>query len=154
MIIFDLDGVCAHSRWREPLIDSQGWDAFHARCDEDEPNLFVRDMVNAFTRWADADCLALTGRPESVRGRTERWLAEHGFMFSEVLMRPLGDFRRSPALKIALLEDRFGPRWAEQVSAVFDDREDILAEFAALHIQTYHVTLTRDNVLLKKGINQ
>jgi hypothetical protein len=99
--VIDIDGVVADVRHRLHHLQRRpkDWSAFFDRL-EDDPLLDVG--AAAVARLAqDCDIVWLTGRPETYRAATERWLRRHRLPVGMLLMRRAGD--RRPA-RIAKLE--------------------------------------------------
>lgn len=133
--IFDLDGCVSDDRWRRHLLPKNsgnvGWDEYHSYCWEDAP-VNVELVVDHLDR--SDSIVFVTARPEQWRWITERWITERLMnearrRFAYILfMRPNGDARRSPRLKVELV-DEYGIEWENVVA--YDDREDVLAEYRA-----------------------
>lgn len=128
LVIFDLDGCISNDHWRRSLIPD--WSAYHAGLTADK-------VANEQVVWRHASegahLLFITARPERYSNQTLDWLTENlGVLESfSLLMRPEGDKRTSPELKVALFE-----QWAadenvgwENVVAAYDDRQDVLDSY-------------------------
>ena len=89
LVIFDLDGTLADDAHRKHYLDEspRNWDAYFEACDKDT---VVTGMAAVFwmeKRWMSMkadwyDCShrsvqIWTGRNESVRGKTEKWLEDY-----------------------------------------------------------------------------
>lgn len=126
-IILDLDGTIADDRHRLYLITGTkpNYSEYHAACEHDP--VMNRGLITLVSK-KDYSLLFITSRPEKYREQTWKWLLDAGFdtvLFdSDLLMRPDGDLRPSPVLKLALLE-KSGVDPHEIVCA-FDDRADVL----------------------------
>jgi hypothetical protein len=128
LAVIDIDGVVADVRHRLHLIQDRPkqWQAFFAAAADDPP---LPDGVALVTDLArDHDVLWLTGRPESNRGLTTRWLAAQGLPGSPLLMRPDRDHR--PA-KMAKREQLRRLRAEREVAVVVDDDPDVVAMLTA-----------------------
>jgi sarcosine oxidase delta subunit len=105
-VIIDIDGTLAHMGERDPLdFENVGNDTLNKN-------------VAAFIRHAcrRAHIIYLTGRPESARKETERWLHKHDLLaprvkWADVFMRADGDLRPSAVVKRELLREQITPRW-------------------------------------------
>lgn len=129
-VLIDIDNVIANAVWREGMIDQKGWDAFHEASLQDAPIDAVCTMINSFATYHI--CL-VTGRPEKFRQVTMEWLLNHSVWLDELLMRPNDDFRKSPEMKVDLVQKRFSnPK--EDVAFIIDDRLDIIEAFQAIGI--------------------
>jgi hypothetical protein len=57
----------------------------------------------------------------------------------ELLMRPDEAFHPAPEIKLALVQERFGDKIADEVAFLLEDREDVCEAFQALGITTLQV---------------
>ena len=153
MIIFDLDGTLANCEHRRHFVEfppmwianpefqetflvspvtlnpackefRQDFDAFHEACDQDTPIEPVIDI------WNDQISLGgmgqhqiWSGRSESVREKTEKWLNHHLLCFEprQLKMRPKGCFAPDEVLKEEWLNEAIAQ--GETIDYVFDDRD-------------------------------
>lgn len=102
--VVDIDGVLADVRHRLHHVTGspKNWPAFFAAAAEDT---LLAEGEDAVRRLAEVyDVVYLSGRPERLRGVTERWLAEHDLPQGPLLLRPLDDYRPSSILKVEVLE--------------------------------------------------
>jgi uncharacterized HAD superfamily protein len=84
---------------------------------------FVRTMALSHEIWL------ITARSEMYRHETEYWLAQHKVPYSKLMMRPVGDKRGSPELKVWMVEDAL-----KRIVMLIDDREDVLDAFRRLGV--------------------
>jgi len=162
MIIFDLDGTladCEHRRhfveepphsiinpefikdlwvspvktnpkWREFIAD---WESFYEACDKDQPIWPVIQIYEELTI-RKYQIQIWSGRCESVRYKTEKWLDYHHIEYTRLKMRPIGDNTTAHELKERWLEKYFHSgqgscslRWAthdkccKKIDFVFED---------------------------------
>jgi len=102
--VVDIDGVVADVRHRLHHVEGspKDWPAFFAAADDDtllaEGEETVRRLAEVY------DIVYLSGRPERLRGVTERWLEDHDLPRGPLLLRPYGDYRPSRVLKVEELE--------------------------------------------------
>jgi phosphoglycolate phosphatase-like HAD superfamily hydrolase len=124
--VFDIDGVVADVRHRLHLLERRpkDWQGFFAAAAED-PGL-DEGINRVLAAVGQHDVLWLTGRPNSLREVTRRWLTDHGLPVTELIMRPARDFRPAPVLKVAEL-DKLRPR---QVELFVDDDVRVIAAAA------------------------
>lgn len=102
--VFDLDGTLSDARHRLHHLEARprDWEAFFAAASDDPP---LPEGVRLALQWAEEhELVYLTGRPESCRADTERWLAGHGLPAGELWMRGSKDFRPSRVTKLQLLQ--------------------------------------------------
>ncbi len=118
------------------------WDGFHAACVND--TLLVdtaRVLVNLQRGFRQAENLELwivSGRMETVRHQTERWLFSNGIYQTRLIMRPEGDYTRDDELKKRWLNDGTLPP-KEQILCVFDDRDRVVKMWRAEGLTCYQV---------------
>lgn len=125
--IVDLDGTISDDRHRAHLKGD--WDAYNALCESDPVmNRYIIDDNLA----AGRTIVILTARPQNYNAITRAWLNKHWPGDAEhfwVVMRPEGDRRSSPELKVERFEHH-ALRW-EDVREVWDDRKDVCRVIAA-----------------------
>lgn len=138
-IFIDIDDVLADSRWRQHLIASEGWDAFHARCSEDNINVPAVHLLDALRTMNAFDLAGLSGRNEKWHAATTEWCTVNGITLSAILLRPDDDRRPAPVMKIDLARQHIANnagQWPQSVLMMIDDRDDVLAAFRAEGIAT------------------
>lgn len=110
IVVCGLDGVLALIEHRlHHLYNEQGlrdWEAFHAACGEDMPNLPLIHRLNQ-AREEGVPVVLLTGRSAAVRERTEQWLRRWRVGYDALWMRPPADRRPAVALKAAVLDQHY-----------------------------------------------
>lgn len=127
LAVIDIDGVVADVRHRlHYLRGRKQWHAFFAGA-ADDPLL---DVGAALARQLalDHDVVWLSGRPESLREVTQRWLDHHGLPTGRLVLRRAGDYRPAAQTKVELLRELAG---ISMVAAVVDDDPDVVAAVAA-----------------------
>jgi len=146
ILFCDIDHVLADAFWRDHLIDPD-----HQKNSEDTFNYYHRksfgdraiessvSIVNALSGSGYAICM-LTARPEHFRTSTETWLKRHNIKFTAVAMRPTGDRRPSPQLKVEsaayiLNNIRRSGEPIEDI-IVMDDRDDVVQAFRNFGVTT------------------
>lgn len=144
----DLDGVVADVRHRLHHLEGRvaDWESFFAAAVDDPPH----DEGLAVVAHLDVDheVVYLTGRPESCRDDTERWLEAHGIGGHRLVMRPAGVRRPAAELKRALLAEIASGR---EVAVVVDDDPLVLAAMAEAEIPTFHAAWGGRSVALHQG---
>ncbi len=124
MAIVDLDGVVADVRHRLGHLTGRrkDWSAFFAAAGDDPAH---PEGVAVVTTLADEhEIVYVTGRPESLRAVTERWLDDLGIGGHELVMRGDGDRRPAAQVKVAVARRLARGR---TVAVVVDDDEQVLA---------------------------
>jgi phosphoglycolate phosphatase-like HAD superfamily hydrolase len=124
LVVFDIDGVLADVSHRVHHVQRRpkNWAAFFAAAAADPPLpegiALARELAGAHP------VLYLTGRPESLRRVTQRWLQRHDLPSGRLLMRRSGDFRPARFLKRDVLLDLHE---REGVHAVVDDDPSVVS---------------------------
>ena len=124
--VFDIDGVVADVRHRLHLLERRpkDWPAFFAAA-ADDPGL--EEGINRVrAAVAHHEVVWLTGRPNSLRAVTRRWLVDHRLPVTELIMRSQRDFRPAPVLKLAELNKLR----SRQVDLFVDDDAEVIAAAA------------------------
>jgi hypothetical protein len=103
LAVFDVDGVVADVRHRLHHVTRRpkNWSRFFAGAGRDPALETGVTLALEYAR--DHDLVWLTGRPENLRGVTERWLASHGLPVTELIMRPPADRRPAREYKASRL---------------------------------------------------
>ncbi len=132
-----------------PACDDMGfvkrtpdWEGFHAACADDKP---IRDTIDAvdFMKRGMTECLGssvelwiTSGRSDSVRGETVRWLHQCGVPHDRLIMRPHGDHTPDDILKRSWLNTII-PK--DRVLCVFDDRKRVVDMWREQGLTCYQV---------------
>lgn len=124
-VIFDVDGTLADCDHRRHLVTGKkkDFDAFYDAMVDDPVKEDIRGLCNMYhaNGWRIVIC---TGRPESYRERTEKWLNSKGVFHHELRMRP--DDRRFDSdvnVKKDMLDDILKSR---SVHLAVDDRNQVV----------------------------
>lgn len=143
IVIFDLDGCLSDDRWRLELLPPQphigkppeAFNEYNRRCAMDEPLAAGMELLDGVAQDVDVVVWFITARPVAYRERTWEWLHKH-FTFANtpvLSMRAPGDLRSSPELKVEKVAHLFNEAPANaKIIAAFDDRDDVLAEYAKM----------------------
>lgn len=123
-IIVDLDGTLTSAAWREHFLTGRrrDWHGFFAGMGRDAP---VRPLVD-LVAWAStqATVVLLTGRPDDHARAIRRWLADHGVVYDQLVMRPGGDRRPDTVVKREIYHRDIAPH--HDVRVVIDDRPRVI----------------------------
>lgn len=90
------------------------WKSFHEACDLDSPIEPVIDLWNQQISLGMMDVHQIwSGRCESVRDKTEKWLDKHLLCFNSknLKMRPIGDYTPDDQLKERWLDEYIDSMW-------------------------------------------
>ncbi len=128
-VLVDIDGTVALMSGRSPYDET--------RVHEDGPNTAVIAAVRAMHA-AGYAVVFCSGRTDGSRAATEKWLHEHvGVPFEALYMRAAGDQRRDSIVKAELFDRHI--RYAFDVVAVFDDRQQVVDAWRALGLTVFQV---------------
>lgn len=150
MIVFDLDGTLADCEHRRHFVDRDhpknqkrilssislvstempsheppwrpDWEAFFDACDQDEP---ISPVIQIWDDQISLGAMSFhkiwSGRSESVRKKTEKWLNTHLLCFEshQLKMRPIGNTEPDEVLKERWLDEEIEK--GKNVNFVFDD---------------------------------
>lgn len=128
-IIVDIDGTLSDPNHRRHHVqgDSNEWEKFFKKVDEDPVNQWCKKVIDKFKD--DHMVLLVTGRPEKskdgvpVNRKTRDWLYSHNIFFDNIIMRPEGDFREDVVVKKEILEEKLPE--PDNILFAVDDRDDI-----------------------------
>lgn len=109
-IVCDIDGVLADVRKyvKEYLLEGSDWKTYFSHTEEFPPIPSMIELLYALKSRPSREVLLVTGRPESNRESTEKWLKKnlyYKFLPKDLLMRPSGDSRLSYKVKMDTLRD-------------------------------------------------
>lgn len=136
--IFDIDGTladCTH-RLNYVLKDKKDWDIFHKSASEDTPILETIECAKALKQ-AGYEIVIVTGRPESSRGITEKWLLDNGIEFIELFMRENWNHVPDFQLKKEIYENKIQDKY--EVLGIFEDRKNVVEMWRSLGLRCYQV---------------
>jgi predicted kinase len=131
-IIVDIDGTIALNKdVRNPMDFS--------RVALDNPNRNVIAAVTAM--WAQGyQVVYCSGRPDSCREDTEKWIAEHVGIAGPLFMRKTGDVRNDAIVKQELFDANIRGNW--DVRMAWDDRPRVIRYWAAIGLSVVDVDPT------------
>jgi predicted kinase len=114
-VICDLDGTLA-------LIDDRNpYDA--SDCENDRLNTPVADTLK-FYRQNGYQILLVSGREETYREQTLRFLAKHQIRYDALWMRPANDYRKDDIVKKRIFDLNIKDKYF--VSLILDDRNQVV----------------------------
>jgi hypothetical protein len=136
-VIFDIDGTIAHTTTRNPYDYSPG------AVLTDDPDLDVLTLVDWLDRIAlEGDApkvLLMSGRDDTCRADTMRWLDRYKVSYDELFMRPVGmklGAGKAPdwMVKLHLFNEHVRDQYA--VRFVVDDRRQVVTLWRRLGLKT------------------
>jgi hypothetical protein len=125
-IIFDLDGTLANNEHRLKHLASspKDWAAWNAAAPFDTVIEEIREVAVSLENNGNT-IIYCTGREETLREVTEKWLGVFGFPEGPLYMRRLRDYRDDDVIKAELLEEMREDDYVPQL--VFEDRARVVA---------------------------
>lgn len=136
IIIVDIDGTVSKVGDRIKFLGTAkpDWDSFYNACFEDEP---IQEIVDLIDNLKEAYTIVFcTGRRESVRAITEKWLEANG-LFGKVLMRPDHDRRHDIHVKPEQIKN--AGIELNQVAFVLEDRDSMVKKWRELGLKCLQV---------------
>jgi hypothetical protein len=127
-ILVDLDGTLAHHRDRS-IYDL-------TKVDSDEIDEMVHRVIKGLA-WDGVMIIILTGRDESCRGLTERWLQQHAVGYHALFMRAAGDKRSDVTIKTEIFQKHIEPNFC--VKSVFEDRPKVCRAWRDIGLQVFQL---------------
>ena len=132
IVIVDIDGTISKVGDRIKYLQQEpkDWDSFYDDCFEDEPIIEICDLVyNLYLQ--DYKLIFCTGRRESCREKTLKWINKHFepeiSKFSSLLMRPNKDHRHDTILKPELLIN--ADIELNSIAFVLEDRDSMVEKW-------------------------
>jgi predicted kinase len=128
-IIVDIDGTLALINGRNPYDDT----LVHT----DKVNERVADIVNNYR--PDYTVFIVSGRQDSCKEVTEKWLRDNHIIYNSLLMRKSGDTRKDSIIKQEIYEEHIKDKYF--VEFVLDDRDQTVQmwrEQGLLCLQVYY----------------
>lgn len=124
--------------YKDGSIWNPDWQAFHEACDKDNPineaiNVYNQNLVSEYHWNKLRGTIPIphfsginqiwTGRSESVRAKTEKWLETNllNFESNQLKMRPIGDCTPDDVLKERWLDEALAE--GKEIEFVFDNSE-------------------------------
>lgn len=127
--VFDLDGTLCLHQHRLPLLHAKQWEAFHEACINDSPCYSVLGVLQAL-HVSGAEIWFVSGRSNTVREHTVRWLAQYTPLPADeieqrLFLRKEGDRRDDDFVKEVWLHSK-GDSFRARIAAVFEDRDRVV----------------------------
>ena len=137
--IFDIDGTLSDTSHRLHFIEKEpkDWAGFFAAAENDEPIWEVITVARSLSV-AGHTIVMMTGRSESSRALTMKWLGKYRVPFNKLLMRTEGDHREDFVVKAELLGDPVFAGGLQSVG-VFEDRQQNVDMFREKGIKVFQV---------------
>lgn len=133
IVIFDIDGTIALTGDRKECLKRtpKNWDEFYARIGEDLLNEPVMEILRGLCRLQKYNFIYLTGRRESCREATMKWLDDNNIILQpeDLIMRAVGDYRSDTIVKPELIKHLL-PR----IFMAFEDRATMATKWREIGV--------------------
>lgn len=135
IIVFDLDGTLSIVGDRLKYLKENDWDSFYLACGEDSLNIPVSEIYR-MVRISPYKIKIVTGRRESVRGVTYKWMHENGLgiYIDNLYMRKDGDKRHDTEVKPELIEP-----FKDRILMIFEDRASMVKKWREIGLVCFQV---------------
>jgi len=136
-VVVDIDGTIAHVGERIKYLHQtpKDWDSFYAECFDDKPIQEIIDLLISISH--KYQFIFCTGRRETVRNQTEKWLDKHGLK-GMLLMRADNDYRHDTEVKPEQLKS-LDLITHDQIKFILEDRNVMVAKWRELGYKCLHV---------------
>lgn len=128
-IIVDIDGTLADMNGRNP------YDA--STCENDLPRHHVIELIRCIRLARVLYTVVVSGREDTYREQTERWLTQYLGNYNFLFMRPGGDGRADTIIKQEIFEREIEPNY--NVKWVIDDRPTVIRMWKSLGLPVLDV---------------
>jgi len=140
-VIIDIDNTLSIANERFKLAQKENgqtdWDFVHASENmiKDKPNLPMIELAKTYKE-NGFEVIVLTGRPESTRKITKKWLEKYNISYDKLYMRSWEDnFLKAPDFKRKVYETEI----KENVFCAYDDDQRVIDVWVNLGITCFKV---------------
>jgi hypothetical protein len=127
-IVCDMDGTLSNCVHRQHFAERGDWKEFHSLLLDDEPYADVAMFLTLLPK--DHEVIIVTGRNETYKEYTWRWLIQHKLctIVDRIIMRPDNNFEQDHILKPKMLEENIGGKEdvLREVALVLEDRDKVV----------------------------
>lgn len=131
IVICDIDGTIADTEHRVHFVqgEKKGWKSFFEAMDEDPVRKDVQEMlIDHYNK--GRTIVFLSGRPDTYKDRTLKWLEKHNLTFAfTLIMRRADDKRDDTEVKAQMLDTYFKDQ--SRIVQVIDDRPSVIEMWRA-----------------------
>jgi predicted kinase len=127
-VLCDLDGTLALPQGRNP------YDA--SKCEQDKLDTVLALMLEKW-QGENTDIILVSGRMDTWKEETIRWLTEHRIAYDHLHMRKGGDMRRDSIVKNEIYEEYIKGKY--NVLFVLDDRSQVVRLWRSLGLKCLQV---------------
>ena len=144
LIITDIDHTLSEAHWRDSMIATGDWPAYHAASIDDAPIVDMCNLINGLMLLG-YKVIGQTSRDERWRGLTLQWFLLHHVNVTELLMRPNGDFRPACEIKIEQALALCAPNEPkDEIAFVIDDCQEVIDAYRAINVNVMQVYARND----------
>lgn len=126
-IICDLDGTLCIHNGRTPYE--------YQKCDTDLLNPRVFEILKQYS--LTHEIIFLSGREDSCKDLTMKWLSKHSFSSNQLYMRTAGDYRKDYEIKLEMFNANVKDKY--HVDLVLDDRDQVVRLWRDLGLTCFQV---------------
>jgi predicted kinase len=139
VLICDIDGTLANIDHRIHFLnkntgEKSDWKSFFDNMDKDIVREEIKSLV--YDSYPNHDVILVTGRPDSHKEMTEKWLKDNGIAYKALYMRRSDD-RRSDVLVKQEIIDKYLPK--NKIKVWIDDRKQVIDQVRSNGINVINV---------------
>ena len=125
-IIFDIDGTLANISHRRHFVTGKkkDWVSFNNHMLDDVPNGPILELYNSLYINPMYNVILVSGRTDSYRELTTKWLDKYSIPFTEIIMRKKNDYRADNVIKEEILKELLSK--GHKILFVVDDRDSVV----------------------------
>jgi uncharacterized HAD superfamily protein len=123
-VVVDVDGTLANTQHRKHFVESRpkDWAAWNDNMVLDTVHEDIRQLVTELS--LRREVIICTGREDTYREVTEKWLTDNQIPFDKVFMRRAKDYRKDSIVKTELLDQI--RQWHGEPFVWLDDRNQVV----------------------------
>lgn len=126
-VVSDIDNTLSDSNHRQAILDNNGgkknWKGFFDAMNKDPVNEWCKDILESMR---EKNIIVLcSGRPDSYRNVTEKWLKDNNIHYDNLFMRHRSDSRPDTVIKEIILDFEIKTRF-KNIKFWLDDRKCVI----------------------------
>ena len=130
IVVLDIDGTIAHIDGNRDIYQEQF-------VERDRFDSIVYETAKAVARNLNAEIVIVSGRHDSCKEQTERWLKANNVLYKDIFMRRGGDNRKDYIIKNEIHDMLVKKGW--EVAVAFDDRQQVCDMWREKGIKVFQV---------------